>query len=80
MHFLEVSQFRTMTTCHAPIFFTHSGTRCVVRAFRPVETGQAWENMIKAIEAYFAAEWGTRPGRKVRHTNLPPIYLQHQGK
>ncbi|EXV05111.1 peptidase C78 family protein [Metarhizium robertsii] len=46
---------------------------CVVRAFRPVETGQAWENMIKAIEAYFAAEWGTRPGRKHQGHSLTVV-------
>ncbi|KAG8413277.1 hypothetical protein J3458_012858 [Metarhizium acridum] len=66
-------------TPEAHALFSSLAIPCVVRAFRPVETGEAWENMIQAIEAYFAAEWDTKLEKKVRHTNLPPIYLQHQG-
>jgi hypothetical protein len=59
---------------------THDRIRCSVEAFRPVENGRAWENMMLTIDEYFARGCATNLSGKVRHTQLPPVYLQHQGK
>lgn len=50
-----------------------------MKACRGTKDGKPYQKLLEEIEAYFEQSTGTDKRTKIRATNLPPIYLQHQG-
>lgn len=52
---------------------------CEANAFNPTGDKRAHDALLVAVASYFNQTDGSKMDVKVRQTELPPIYLQHQG-
>ncbi|KAG6291934.1 hypothetical protein E4U09_003637 [Claviceps aff. purpurea] len=66
-------------TPEAQALFNSISVPCSVKACRDTKDGKPYQKLLKEIEAYFEQSTGTDKRTKIRATDLPPIYLQHQG-
>lgn len=65
-------------TPEAQALFNSISIPCLVKAFRRTRDGKSYQEVLREIEAYFEQACSTDQS-KIRSTELPPIYLQHQG-
>ncbi|KAG6040358.1 hypothetical protein E4U41_000777 [Claviceps citrina] len=65
-------------TPEAQALFSSVSVPCSAKAFCGTKNEKPYEELLKEIEAYFEKACSTDEHGKIRPTDLPPVYLQHQ--